>query len=286
MKKVYNVCWSGGVDSTFIVTQLSQFPVIIRSYYIKGQTFRLSEPYELSAISSIYNELINDSRTKAEITPLNVLEKDDYRIKSRDIVNAHRRIYIQLLKEYKEKNNGKLPPAGSQQIYADGAFVSPQYVSCASLAEYLGEPIEIGLLRDDFEGNPSFSFLHDILDTQMDSITGRRLMYVKEDVRKKDAFELFKDLRFPIAGQDMYKKDVWNWYAYNNYLRVRSKTNFCQDPIIHDDGTIEPCGICTACIGVIKENVLEPFTEAGINRYKDYEENHEKDPARFRLKGF
>lgn len=37
--KTYNVCWTGGVDSTFIVTQLSQFPVTIQPFYIKGQTF-------------------------------------------------------------------------------------------------------------------------------------------------------------------------------------------------------------------------------------------------------
>ena len=55
---------------------------------------------------------------------------------------------------------------------------------------------------------------------------------------------------------------------------------------INEDGTYEPCGTCTACIGVIHENLLEPFTKEGLERFQDYEENHEKEPERFRLKGF
>lgn len=283
--KVYNVCWSGGIDSTFIITQLSRFPVTIRPFYIRGQTFRQSEPQEMAAIEAIRKLLLSDFRTKAELLPLSVIEKDDSRVKAREIIKAHRRIYIRLLEKYKTKHGGSLPPAGSQQIYADGAFISPQYVACASLAKYLGEKIEIGLLRDDFEENmPVFRSCSTAIAS--DEITGRNLLYLCDDDLDKDLYVLFKDLRFPIAGQRMYKRDVWQWYAEHEYLQVRSKTNFCQAPVIHADGTWEPCGICTACIGVIHENLLDPFTDDGLARYHDYEENHEKEPERFRLKGF
>lgn len=283
--KTYNVCWSGGIDSTFIVTQLSRFPVTIRPFYIKGQTYRLSEPQELAAVASIRKLLLEDPRTKAELLPVSIIEKDDQRIKDREIIKAHRRVYMRLLQEYKANHGGCLPPAGSQQIYADGAFVSPQYVSCASLAKYLGEPIEIGLLRDDFE-SVSASFRLISTSTAVDPETGRGFLYSREDAPDKDVHTLFQGLRFPIAGQGMYKRDVWKWYAEHGYLQVRAKTNFCQAPVIHTDGTWEPCGVCTACIGVIQEGLLEPFTEEGLARYRDYEENHEKEPERFRLKGF
>lgn len=281
--KVYNVCWSGGLDSTFIVAQLSQFPVTIRPFYIRGQTFRLSEPQELSAIQAIHDLLLADPRTKAELLPLEIIEKNDPRVKDREIVMAHRRIYMYLLGEYKNAHGGRLPSAGSQQIYADGAFISPQYIACASLAKSLGELIEVGLLCDDFESRP-----FNILSTAVirDKATERSLMCVREDSEKKEYYTLFQGIRLPIAGQGMYKRDVWHWYEKHDYLQVRSKTNFCQSPIIHEDGTYEPCGICTACIGVIRENVLEPFTEEGLARYHDYEKNHEKEPQRFRLKGF
>lgn len=283
--KTYNVCWSGGIDSTFIVTQLSRFPVRIQPFYIKGQTFRLSEPQEMAAISAIQELLLTDCRTKAQLLPLSIIEKDDLRIKDREIIKAHRHIYMRLLERYKEKHEGSLPPAGSQQIYADGAFISPQYISCASLAKYLGDIIEIGLLRDDFETNmPVFESC--LTGVVSDEITERKLLHLCEDNPDKDLYTLFKDLRFPIAGQAMYKRDVWNWYKEYGYLSVRSKTNFCQAPVIHADGTWEPCGMCTACIGLIHENLLEPFTEDGLGRYRDYEENHEKEPERFRLKGF
>lgn len=84
----------------------------------------------------------------------------------------------------------------------------------------------------------------------------------------------------------MYKLDVWRWYTEHGYLQVRSNTIFCQAPMIHADGKWEPCGMCTSCIQTIHENLLEPFTEEGLARYRDYEQNHEKEPERFRLKGF
>lgn len=283
--RTYNVCWSGGIDSTFIVTQLSRFPVSIQPFYIRGQTFRLSEPQELEAISAIRELLLLDSRTRAELLPLVVIEKDDPRIKDREIVKAHRRIYIRLLEEYKAKHGGSLPPAGSQQIYADGAFISPQYVACASLAKYLGDFIEIGLLTDDFESNmPVFKSCSTAM--VLDEPTDRNLLYLCEDDDNRDIYTLFRDIRFPIAGQKMYKRNVWQWYAEHEYLEVRAKTNFCQAPVLHEDGSWEPCGTCAACIGVIHENLLEPFTENGLARYRDYEKNHEKEPERFRLKGF
>ena len=284
--KTYNICWSGGIDSTFIVTQLSQFPVIIRPFYIKGQTFRLSEPQELEAIKSIQKLLLADKRTKAKIMPIMIIDKDDPRIKDREIIKAHRRIYMRLLDEYKSKTRGGgLPPAGSQQIYADGAFISPQYIACASFAKYIGENVELGLLMDDFEGTvPALKKC--ATKIIQDDETERLLLQVSEDTTDKDLYILLKDFRFPIAGQKMYKQDVWKWYADNNYTQVRSKTNFCQAPIVHKDGTIEPCGTCAACIGTIHKNLLEPFTKEGLARYQDYEKNHEKEPERFRLKGF
>ena len=282
--KTYNVCWSGGIDSTFVVTQLSQFPVTIRPFYIKGQTYRLSEPQEFKAIAAIRELLLADSRTKAELLPLTIIEKNDPRIKDREIIKAHRRIYIRLLEEYKVAHGGNLPSAGSQQVYADSAFVSPQYVACASLAKYLCEPIELGVICDDLAH--VFAGRSISMSTMEDELTGRNFMYLLESTIDEDFYTLFKDIRFPAVGQNMYKRDTWRWYEEHGYLPIRSKTISCQAPVIHTDGSWEPCGVCTACIGVIHEGLLEPFTEAGLARYQDYEDNHEKEPERFRLKGF
>lgn len=285
MTKRYNVCWSGGLDSTFLVTQLSQFPVVIQPFYIKGQTFRLSEPQELAAISSIGDLLLNDPRTKAEIRQPEIIEKDDPRIKDREIVKAHRAIYMRTLLRYKNAHEGKLPPAGSSQIYADGTFISPQYIPCASLAKYYGEEIEIGFTCDDYEKNMD-AFRECVTAVSVDKITGRKCTTVSDESADRDMYTLFKGVRFPIVGQGMHKTDIWQWYADHGYLEVRSKTTFCHAPVQRDDGTWEPCGMCSVCVGVIREGILEPFSEAGLARYRDYEENHEKEPERFRLKGF
>lgn len=282
--KTYNVCWTGGVDSTFIVTQLSQFPVTIRPFYIKGQTFRQSEPQELEAIATIRELLLADLRTKATILPIVIIEKDEPQVKDREIIKAYRRIYTRLLEEYKMKRGGGLPPAGSQQIYADGAYISPQYVTCASLAKNLGEPLELGITCDDINNVPVLGMFSTF--TYIDEMTGRNVLKLCEDNFDKDIYMLFKNFDFPIAGQGIYKQDIWKWYEEHEYLQVRSKTISCQDPVVYEDKTWEPCGRCAACIGAIHENILEPFTEEGLARYRDYIENHEKEPERFRLKGF
>ena len=282
--KTYNVFWTGGVDSTFLVTQLSQFPVVIRSFYIKGQTFRQSEPQELAAITTIRELLIADPRTKAEILPITVIEKDDSRIKDREIVKAYRRLNMKLLSEYKEKQGGKLPPVGSQKLYAAGAFFSPQYVPCASLAQYYGAPFEIGLTADDLNNCEDLKLISGV--EVLDEVTNRKWLKPCENNMDKDAYMIFGKMLLPIAGQRIYKRDIWQWYAEHDYLQVRSKTITCQEPIVHEDGTWEPCGRCAPCIVAIHENGLEPFTEDGIARYRDYMENHEKEPERFRLKGF
>lgn len=280
--RTHYVCWSGGVDSTFVITQLSQFPVEIQPFYIKGQTFRRSEPQEREAIETIRELLKNDPRTKAKLLPIIYFEKDDPRVKDHEAVKAHRRIYMRLLQEYKERIGGELPPAGSYQIYADNAFFPPQDIAFASLSKYFGETIEMGLTCDDMK-MPVYKLLSQVVVKDED--TERDLMRVDE-CTDKDMYALFKDIRFPIVGQGLYKQDIWQWYADNDYLQVRSKTIFCQNPVFHEDGTWEPCGACQTCIAVIHENVLEPFTEEGLARYRDYEENHEKEPERFRIKGF
>ena len=280
--KTHFVCWSGGVDSTFVVTQLSQFPVEIQPFYIKGQTFRQSEPQEIAAITTIRELLQADPRTKAKLLPTIFFEKDDPRVKDHEAVKAHRRIYMRLLQEYKQSHGGVLPPAGSFQIYADNAFFPPQDIAFASLTKYFGETIEMGLTCDDMN-MPVYKLFSMVKTTDED--TGRSLMRVS-DTTDPDMYQLFKNIRFPIVGQGLYKKDLWQWYADNGYLQVRSNTIFCQAPVFHEDGTWEPCGACQTCIAVIRENVTEPFTEAGLARYRDYELNHEKEPERFRLKGF
>lgn len=279
------VCWSGGLDSTFVITQLSQYPVIIHPFYIKGQTFRLSEPQELAAIAAIRELLLADPRTKAEILPPEIIEKNDPRIKDREIILAHRRIYMRLLSEYKAAHGGKLPPAGSQQIYSESTFISPQYVPCSSLAKCLGESIEIGFTFDDYERSND-AFKSCLLETETDIETEREVSFFSEESADKDLYVVFKGIRLPIVGQGMHKRDIWQWYQDHGYLHIRAKTITCQAPIIHEDGSWEPCGICAPCIETIHSGLLELFTKAGLVRYRDYELNHEKEPERFRLKGF
>lgn len=281
--KNYNVCWSGGLDSTLVVVQLSRFPVNIRPFYVKGQTYRQSEPQELKAISVIREMLLQDSRTKANIEPINIIEQNDPRTKERSIVQAHRHIYMRQLKKYKDAKHGKLPPVGSHQTYIDGGYISQQYIACASLAKHFGDAVELGLVCNDSEAD---IVRQAATQTEKDDITEREILCLRATDTADDVAMLFKDCRFPLLGQEMYKKDVWQWYSEHGYTDIRSQTNSCQYPIVNSDGTTELCGVCNPCITLIRGGVLAPFTQGALERYRDYEENHEKEPERFRMKKF
>ena len=64
--RVINIFWTGGLDSTFRVVELSRCPCTIQPYYVViGK--RKSLHCELKAIKTISQILRKDKRTKAEL---------------------------------------------------------------------------------------------------------------------------------------------------------------------------------------------------------------------------
>ncbi|MBQ3608746.1 MAG: hypothetical protein IJA03_01725 [Bacteroidaceae bacterium] len=78
MKRTINVLWTGGLDSTCRVAQLSQMAnIIIQPYYIVDPS-RGSIKYEISAMKNIAAIIRNNTKTTAEL-------KDTILIKLNDI---------------------------------------------------------------------------------------------------------------------------------------------------------------------------------------------------------
>ena len=63
------------------------YNVRIRPFYIKGQTYRLSEPQELKAIEEITDILRKHHKTKAIIEPIQIIEKNDFRPESVSLIS-------------------------------------------------------------------------------------------------------------------------------------------------------------------------------------------------------
>jgi len=71
--KMIQVLWTGGMDSTLIMIQLSQMNVSILPIYISNANGRKTESNELTAMNKIYQELKQDKRTIAELLPIRII---------------------------------------------------------------------------------------------------------------------------------------------------------------------------------------------------------------------
>lgn len=110
MRKVY-ILWTGGLDSTYRMIQLSRINVIIQPIYNCGNNLDTKSKYELKAMNSIMEDLKNHPQTKAEILPLmklteKVTQNKDIS-KSYEYLNKKYKIGIQyraIAQKLKDKN--------------------------------------------------------------------------------------------------------------------------------------------------------------------------------------
>lgn len=73
-KPIINILWTGGMDSTFRVCQLSFEEVTIQPYYILEE--RLSTEREINAIKKITAALIKRESTKCTLNPIKYVKRD------------------------------------------------------------------------------------------------------------------------------------------------------------------------------------------------------------------
>ena len=85
-KRVVHILWTGGLESTYRVVELSQTDCIIQPHYIiyKYRGKRESKDYELRAIHKITDILRKDERTRATILPPIIFNFNDEGNKTED----------------------------------------------------------------------------------------------------------------------------------------------------------------------------------------------------------
>ncbi len=85
-----NILWTGGLDSTFRIVQLSMMDADIQPYYIIDK--RNSEKHELKAISYIQKEIEKHPATKGNILPLKKYKVSDLE-EDKQVYDAYRRLF-------------------------------------------------------------------------------------------------------------------------------------------------------------------------------------------------
>jgi len=232
-KKIVKIFFTGGLDSSFRVTQLSKMPVVILPYYISDS--RESEKFELSAIKNITKALQLKPDTMATFEPLIIFHKKD-RPKDAEITQAFLELY----------NKGYVKKRG-------------QHEWLALVAQGLGGEIERSSHSDDKITGLMYKLGG--VNELTDPVTGTYFA-IDESKTDKNLFKLTKHFRFPLLK--MTKLEMAKEYEKMGCADVMAMTWFCHRPTKKD----EACGFCGPCIYTIEEGMPERFTSKALRRYK------------------
>lgn len=206
MKRIIEILWTGGFDSTFRVLQLSRLPVVIQPFYLPDG--REIQNIELSTIRKITDMLCQKKETKAEIRPVQVVQLKKEEL-SPEIVEAYGNV---LKKDW----------LGTQYMYI-GTFAR----------EHQG--IELSIHHEAIELIRKYAELRKISDELIGD-------YYEVDPLNagKDILTIFQNCHFPLA--DYTKLSMSKIYRKWGCEDVMNTTWFCHYPVKGKPcGTCNPC---------------------------------------------
>lgn len=206
MNKI-NILWTGGLDSTFRVLELSMQAVEIQPYYLSS--VNPSTQLEISAISKLSELIKKRSETRCNLLPLIVVDADQI-APDEAITKAWERLH--------EKTQ-----------------LGSQYDFIARFASQYNLILELGIEKD-----PHESTIQRCIDTNGGG--GIRDNYFIANLDTEDMRLVFSNMRFPLPLFEMTKQDEIAKYKEWHAEDVLNNIWFCYRPV---NG--KPCGLCDPC---------------------------------------
>ena len=218
-----NILWTGGLDSTYRVLELSRLPVIIKPYYIWDKT-RGSIKQELNAMKKISHDIAVNPATKAKLLPVNVVMDSDIK-DDPEITNAWK-------------------------VLNDKYALGSQYDYLARFAKQNGLKLEVGIECSE-RSKASNTIKKETSIHIHNSLRGGYSAYFVDP--SKSSYEgglVFKDLLLPATLWNMSKLDEIEKYKEWGYKKTIKKTWFCHRPVFG-----MPCGHCNPCKDCLNEGL-------------------------------
>jgi 7-cyano-7-deazaguanine synthase len=216
-----NILWTGGLDSTFRVVELSRRQCTIQPYYVtigKSKSFY----HELKAIDKITRILRKDSRTRAKLLdPIIVSEQDIPR-------------------------DGTLFDSWFRLMRA----MSWQYYIFAKLANQQHLEMEMGIQFSQ-NGTVAKSIDETLLIPHPDK--DYDVLVIDKTRADQDTINIFGSFCFPKSLYHKDKREEVDVLHRDGYEKVVKHVWFCFHPIWGF-----PCGHCAPCISSEKEGVKIP----------------------------
>ena len=216
-----NILWTGGLDSTYRVVELSRCRCTIQPYYIVFGN-KESLHHELKAINIISRLLRKDKRTKAELLDPIIVDEEDI---PRDVDTFDS--WIRLMRGV------------SWQYYVFAKYASQQHLEMEMSVRFspYGSVAEV---VDD-----SLLIPHPDPDYDVQVIDRTRA--------NKDVLVVFGDFCFPKSLYHKTKREEIDILRRDGYEKVVKYVWFCFHPIWG-----YPCGHCSPCVSSEKEGMRLP----------------------------
>lgn len=207
MKTKINILWTGGLDSTFRILELSKQEVTIQPYYLAS--VNPSTEHELNAIEDLTKIIKQRVETKCELLPCIVV--DALKIAPNEAISK-----------------------AWEQLHHQ-SHLGSQYEFIARFAAQNNLVLELGIEKD-----PHESTIQRCLE-----LNGGGLLkqgYVIANCEQEHMNLVFSNMRFPLPLFEMTKQDEIEMFMKWDAEDVLDRIRFCYSPI---NG--KPCGLCDPC---------------------------------------
>lgn len=236
-----NVFWTGGLDSTYRICQLSKLNVEICPYYFRFP-FRCNGKEELRAIQIISDKISRRADTKAVLRPLRIIEMDQLD-DEREIKEAYEWVKEHSIVEYGLK---RFPI---------------QYLYLASYCKKQGMECEIG---SEYEPHSRLVMMIKKYGA-LKKVEKAEISYVQLDEEKSNPYllSLLRYFHYPLPLFQMTKLDEVEDFKRMGMEDIISDTWFCHHPIKG-----QPCGFCSPCRQVVAAKMTYRLPKSAIWRHR------------------
>lgn len=240
--RTIHIFWTGGLDSTFRVVELSRDQCTIQPYYIMMEK-RLSMHHELKAIETITRVLRKDKRTKARL--LDPILIDEYDI-PRDTETFDSWVSMMRGKSWQYYLLAKY----ANQYHLE-MEMGIQFSPIGSIAKFIDETLLIP--------HPDSNYDVQIIDKTRAS---------------KDTLTVFGNFCFPKSLYHKNKSEEIEILRQEGYGNIVKHVWFCFDPLWG-----YPCGHCTPCISFEEEGVRLPYMGKMLYRIRGFFKKKKEDTS-------
>ena len=229
MRRTVNILWTGGLDSTFRVAELSRLDVIVQPYYIIDPD-RPSSGKEMEAIHNITDTIRKDPATVCELKDLILVERDQ--ITPDAAITA------------------------AYQVLREKYSLGSQYDWLARFAHSHQLILEIGLEKS--PTGKAFNTLDGECTLIEENKDGVWELLVDQSQSSKEANIIFGQLRFPKVLWDTDKVAEVKKMREMGLEKIVKMTWFCHRPVMG-----MTCGHCNPCRDALNEGMEWRVSKTG-----------------------